>query len=135
MHRQRRGETKGPEHEPRHRPTFGDVAHAAAAAARAWRRASDPPGCAPSQCPAGFEDFDPYTCGDDLIIPSKEDDFNSAHKFMNKFKPPGMDDFTFIEVPDSEDCWTAQAFTSGAASLSSRVALLAGLAISLLLWR
>merc|ERR1719197_2140582 len=61
----------------------------------------------PNDCPAGFEDFDPYTCGDDLIIPSKEDDFNSAHKFMNKFKPPGMDDFTFIEVPDSEDCWTA----------------------------
>ena len=92
----------------------------------------------PNDCPDGFDDFDPYTCGDDLIIPRKTPDFDSASKFMNKFKPPGMSDYTFIQVPDDHDegCWTAKAFSSGAATLSSRVAVLSSLAVSvLLLWR
>ena len=57
---------------------------------------------------------------------------------MNKFKPPGMDDFTFVTVPDDDPdgCWTAKAFSSGATTLSGRAALLAcALASVLLLWR
>jgi len=92
----------------------------------------------PNDCPDGFDDFDPYTCGDDLIIPRKTEGFDSALNFMNKFKPPGMGDYSFViaEDDDPDGCWTAKAFSSGAATLSSRVAVLSSLAVSvLLLWR
>jgi hypothetical protein len=75
-------------------------------------------------------------CGDDLIIPNKEDITNTADKFMNFFKPPGLDDYTFVEVPDDDPagCWTAKAFSSPAATLSSSGSLLAAcLAASALL--
>lgn len=42
----------------------------------------------PNKCPAIMSDFDPYTCGDDLIIPTIE--FDDATQFMNYFKPPGV---------------------------------------------
>eukprot|EP00908_Phaeocystis_cordata_P013495 Transcript_24557.p1 GENE.Transcript_24557~~Transcript_24557.p1 ORF type:complete len:221 (-),score=85.33 Transcript_24557:847-1509(-) len=91
-----------------------------------------------NDCPAswGDNDFDPYMCGDDLIIPNKEDITNTADKFMNFFKPPGLDDYTFVEVPDDDPagCWTAKAFSSPAATLSSSGSLLAAcLAASALL--
>ena len=86
-----------------------------------------------SQCPPGFEDFDPYTCGDDLIIPRKEEDFDTAYKFMNKFAPPGMDDYEFVEVDDDDPagCWTAKAFSSGTSILGSRGSLVTMACITL----
>ena len=86
----------------------------------------------PNDCPESFGDdngFDPYTCGDDLIIPRREEETNSAEKFINFFKPPGLDDYTFVAVPDNgTDCWTAKAFSSGAASLPRSASLLTSIA-------
>lgn len=72
-------------------------------------------------CPAAWgddADFDPYMCGDTLLLPKSE--YTSAAEFINVFKPPGLDDFTFVEVDDSvegyEPCWIARTYgTSGAA--------------------
>ena len=50
--------------------------------------------------------------------------------FMNVFKPPGFDDFLFVNVSDSDSaCWNARAFkTSGSGRLGSAT----GIAIMLL---
>jgi len=69
-----------------------------------------------NECPEGFDDFDPYTCGDDLIIPPHE--YASGVEFMNAFKPPGMDDFNFIS-DNSSSCWKPAFMRSSAAGLSS----------------
>jgi len=81
-----------------------------------------------NDCPDkwGDNDFDPYTCGDDLIIPRMYDDTNTSTKFLNFFKPPGIE-HTIIEVPDDGsqgECWTAKAFSSGAAASLPRSASL-----------
>mmetsp|Transcript_7073 Transcript_7073/g.13864 ORF Transcript_7073/g.13864 Transcript_7073/m.13864 type:complete len:206 (-) Transcript_7073:625-1242(-) len=54
-----------------------------------------------NECPENMPDFDPYTCGDDLIIPPRV--FERGIDFMNRFPPPGMYDYTFVER--SDDCW------------------------------
>jgi len=95
-----------------------------------------------NDCPIawGDNDFDPYTCGDDLIIPRMFNDTNTAHKFLNFFKPPGIEQ-TIVEVPDDGSqgaCWTARAFSSGAAaSLPRSASLLTTIAAvsALLLYR
>lgn len=71
----------------------------------------------PNECPPGFDDFDPYTCGDDLIIPPHE--YSSGIEFMNAFKPPGMDDWDFVAQTDDEPCWEPKFMRSSAARLSS----------------
>ena len=58
-----------------------------------------------------------------------------ALAFINKFKPPGLDDFTFVDVDDSVDghapCWNAPAFTtSPAPRLESDAATVASVAAS-----
>ena len=96
-----------------------------------------------AQCPIawGDNDFDPYTCGDDLIIPRQEEYTNTAEKFLNFFKPPGLDDYDIVVVPDDESqgkCWNARAFSSGAAaSLPRSASLLTTIAAvsALLLYR
>jgi len=40
-----------------------------------------------NQCPEMMSDFDPYTCGDDLVIPTIE--YADATAFMNYLNPPG----------------------------------------------
>ena len=96
-----------------------------------------------AQCPSAWgEDigFDPYTCGDDLIIPRMFNKTNTAEKFLNFFKPPGIEQ-DIIEVPDDGSqgaCWTAKAFSSGAAaSLPRSASLLTTIAAvsALLLYR
>ena len=95
-----------------------------------------------AQCPIawGDNDFDPYTCGDDLIIPRMFNDTNTAHKFLNFFKPPGIEQ-DIVVVPDDESqgkCWNARAFSSGAAaSLPRSASLLTTIAAvsALLLYR
>ncbi|KAL3893284.1 MAG: hypothetical protein SGPRY_014336, partial [Prymnesium sp.] len=98
-------------------------------------------------CPAswGEENFDPYTCGDDLMLPKSraswlevtgQDVQPSGIGFMNIFKPPGFDDFEFIEV-DGDDCWNAPAFISSGGQLrqhSGMATALLGLWIGLI-WR
>ena len=94
-----------------------------------------------NDCPEqwGDNDFDPYTCGDDLIIPRMFNATNTASKFLNFFKPPGIE-HTIVAVPDDGDlpCWTAKAFSSGAAaSLPRSASLLTTIAAvsALLLYR
>jgi hypothetical protein len=75
-------------------------------------------------CPDSWGDngFDPYTCGDDLILPGVE--FSDGIDFINAFKPPGLDEFTFVEVddtvPDYDEtktpCWSAEAFTKSSSA-------------------
>ena len=63
-------------------------------------------------------------CGDDLIIPSVEfndpDSSVAALAFLNRFKPPGLEDYTFVYAAGDDDegvnCWTAPVFRSGASS-------------------
>lgn len=43
----------------------------------------------PNACPEMMGDFDPYTCGDDLVIPTIEYN-NDPTEFMNYFNPPGI---------------------------------------------
>tara|TARA_B100000768_G_C10982070_1_gene250238 strand:+ start:154 stop:363 length:210 start_codon:yes stop_codon:yes gene_type:complete len=64
---------------------------------------------------------------------------NTASKFLNFFKPPGIE-HTIVAVPDDGDlpCWTAKAFSSGAAaSLPRSASLLTTIAAvsALLLYR
>jgi len=68
----------------------------------------------PNPCPTNWveDGFDPYTCGDDLLLPKSDDSWTGTTgiasgpvadrgiQFMNVFKPPGLDDFTFVEVPN-----------------------------------
>ena len=92
-------------------------------------------------CPAswGDNDFDPYMCGDDLILPKQEYN-NDVVQFINAFKPPGLDDFEFISVADEDPagCWNAKAYSSysaaaaNGASLSGPVVAAAAVALALL---
>lgn len=88
----------------------------------------------PNDCPAGFEDFDPYTCGDDLVIPKNEfPGPNGGINFMNKFKPPGMYDHIFVTVNDTVDengnvidsspCWKPLPYRSSAGHTTASVAV------------
>ena len=95
-----------------------------------------------NECPSqwGDNDMDPYMCGDDLELPKKE--YPSAVEFINQYKPPGLDDFKFIEVddsvPGSPECWDPPAFRSSAtmrAAGSSLLALALALASTLVLRR
>ena len=68
------------------------------------------------------------------------DDTNNATKFLNFFKPPGIEQ-DIVVVPDDESqgkCWNARAFSSGAAaSLPRSASLLTTIAAvsALLLYR
>ena len=79
-------------------------------------------------CPAAWgddADFDPYMCGDDLVLPKQA--YANALEFINTFKPPGLDDFTFVEVDDEkptwssaeEPCWIARTYSNSAGSASA----------------
>ena len=53
-------------------------------------------------------------------------DTNTAEKFLNFFKPPGIE-HDIVVVPDDESqgkCWNARAFSSGAAASLPRSASL-----------
>ena len=82
-------------------------------------------------CPSNWneEDFDPYQCGDTLVLP-RQKYHNDVVAFINDFKPPGLEDYTFVSVDDSKDqhadCWIAKTYTnSGAPRLTSTVTFLA----------
>jgi len=106
----------------------------------------------PNACPSNWENegMDPYTCGDDLLMPHSgpswegvvgttpagTDGNPTGIQFLNVFKPPGLDDFTFVVVPKTKSdcanpnpdsaypcCWTAPAFQSGAARLAGSTGL------------
>jgi len=87
-----------------------------------------------NSCPSNWvdEDFDPYMCGDSLLLP-KQYFNNNATLFINHFKPPGLEDFTFVEVDDVADssleCWLAPAFQSSAMSRLGSSSSLATVAI------
>ncbi|EOD31753.1 hypothetical protein EMIHUDRAFT_112576 [Emiliania huxleyi CCMP1516] len=53
-----------------------------------------------NECPESMSDFDPYQCGDDLVIPTIF--WSSATEFMNYMSPPGLYDFEFEVVPDAD---------------------------------
>jgi len=81
-------------------------------------------------------DFDPYQCGDTLLLPKAH--FNdNVSAFINTFKPPGLEDFTFLSVDDTqgadhESCWIARTYQmSPAARATSPVswAVTAALAV------
>ena len=75
-------------------------------------------------------------CGDDLVLPKTKFN-NNVSLFVNAFKPPGLDDFTFVEVDDITDpsatCWNAPAFVSSAPRLVSSMGTLAVMAVGLAL--
>mmetsp|Transcript_2644 Transcript_2644/g.7275 ORF Transcript_2644/g.7275 Transcript_2644/m.7275 type:complete len:223 (-) Transcript_2644:303-971(-) len=77
-------------------------------------------------CPSNWvdENMDPYMCGDDLVLPKQEYN-NDPVQFINAFKPPGLDDYTFVQVDDVADssleCWSAPAFQSSATRVSSSI--------------
>jgi len=79
-------------------------------------------------CPTQWgddQDFDPYQCGDTLVLP-KAEYHNNVTAFINAFKPPGLDGFEFFMVDDVNNqnhapCWSAPAFTSDATRLSARM--------------
>jgi hypothetical protein len=51
-------------------------------------------------CPAAWgddADFDPYMCGDSLLLPRQTYNDNPT-AFINVFKPPGLDDFNFVSI-------------------------------------
>ncbi len=86
----------------------------------------------PNDCPDDMQDFDPYTCGDDLQFPSnafKEGPGKAspAVQFINFYKPPGMDDYDFIDGGDT-DCWEpmGNSAASLAASLGASLLLVGG---------
>jgi len=106
-------------------------------------------------CPEPFGDFDPYTCGDDLVIPpvifgeslgpagteaaSTADDCVDGGwecpdgkmrcggiGFMNQYPPPGMYDYTFVIANESSKaCWQPPFMRSSAARVLSGGATLA----------
>jgi len=80
-------------------------------------------------CPSSWgddEDFDPYQCGDTLVLPKAEYK-NNVTAFINAFKPPGLDGYTFFLIDDIANpdargsCWSAPAFTSDATRVGSRL--------------
>jgi len=67
-------------------------------------------------------DFDPFQCGDTLVLP-KWQYGNDYLAFINAFKPPGMEEFNYTEVDDlsldasgarvdQRPCWTAKSHGS-----------------------
>jgi hypothetical protein len=55
----------------------------------------------PNDCPAGFENFGPYSCGEGVIIPGNIFTGDSAGiDFLNTFKPPGLSDHVFVAIND-----------------------------------
>ena len=55
----------------------------------------------PNDCPAGFETFGPYSCGEGVIIPGNIFTGDSAGiDFLNTFKPPGLSDHVFVAIND-----------------------------------
>ena len=92
-------------------------------------------------CPSNWadEDFDPYQCGDTLLLPRQTYNDN-ATAFINVFKPPGLDDFHFVSIDDTigadgnklddTPCWVANVYRSDSSSpaprLSASWALTAG---------
>ena len=81
-----------------------------------------------NECPEwpGNWDFDPYMCGDTLLLP-KDHFNNNVTAFINTFKPPGLEDARFVMIDDTIDpdtgarrdstpCWTAATFQSSSAA-------------------
>jgi len=75
-------------------------------------------------CPDASWDFDPYMCGDTLLLP-KQHYNNNVTAFINAFKPPGLEDFTFVSIDDtiidgaridSTECWIARTYSSSGAT-------------------
>merc|ERR1719440_2381547 len=75
-----------------------------------------------NECPGPNWDFDPYMCGDTLLLPRKYFN-NNVTAFVNHFKPPGLEEFTFVPVDDrinvdtgerfdSTPCWIARTYSS-----------------------
>merc|ERR1719506_1509758 len=86
----------------------------------------------PNPCPDSSWDFDPYMCGDTLKLPKQ--DYDNVTMFINDFKPPGLEDYTFVAVDDTivdgvpvdpRPCWTAQTYKVNSAA-PARVGALAG---------
>ena len=78
-------------------------------------------------CPGDNWDFDPYMCGDTLLLP-KQTFNNNVTAFVNHFKPPGLEDYTFVSIDDTivdgvrvdpTPCWVAQKYASSGASRRS----------------
>ena len=75
-------------------------------------------------CPGDNWDFDPYMCGDTLLLPKQQ--FNdNVTAFINVFKPPGLEDFTFVSIDDriidgvkvdTTPCWIAATYSSSGAA-------------------
>ena len=77
-------------------------------------------------CPSAWgddADFDPYMCGDSLLLPRQEFDDNVT-RFINVFKPPGLDDYDFVPIDDrvidgvrvdDTPCWIARTYQNSAA--------------------
>mmetsp|Transcript_3762 Transcript_3762/g.8182 ORF Transcript_3762/g.8182 Transcript_3762/m.8182 type:complete len:228 (-) Transcript_3762:713-1396(-) len=94
----------------------------------------------PNPCPENWQNdgMDPYACGDDLLMPKVQESWEgvglegapSGIAFMNVFKPPGMDDYTFVQAAEGDpDCWMAPAFKPNSAS---RLASTTGLVVMFL---
>jgi len=95
-------------------------------------------------CPSNWvdEDFDPYMCGDTLVLP-KQAYNGDVTQFINVFKPPGLEDFNFVAVDDLEEghvpCWVAKVYTSspatrwGMSSFVTAGAIAVGLALQTML--
>merc|ERR1719161_1031645 len=77
-------------------------------------------------CPGDNWDFDPYQCGDTLLLP-KQHFNNNVTAFINTFKPPGLEDFTFRSIDDrinpatgqrydDTPCWIARTYSSSPAA-------------------
>merc|ERR1719240_2143760 len=74
-------------------------------------------------CPSSWgddQDFDPYQCGDTLVLPKQAYNGNVTH-FINVFKPPGLEDYDFVSVDDvntknHEACWIARTYSNSAGS-------------------
>ena len=92
-------------------------------------------------CPGENWDFDPYQCGDTLLLPKQQFN-NNVTAFINVFKPPGLEDFTFVTIDDriidgvkvdTTPCWMADTYrsssgaarTTGSASWAATAALVA----------
>lgn len=78
-----------------------------------------------------FDNFDPYTCGDDLIIPPVE--YATGIEFMQKFAPPGLYDYTFVVANSTETCWQPKFMRSSATRVVSSAATLGVMVLGLAL--
>jgi len=81
-------------------------------------------------------DFDPYMCGDTLVLPKHDYNGNVTH-FINVFKPPGLENYDFVEIDDTlsgndaTPCWMARTYSnSGAARATSPVSWAATAALA-----